>query len=99
MWFEEGRNRVPVRQAYADRLPASVVGRRSKGTPTGFLARLIERDADLLRPFLLDGCLAIHGVIDRAAVEAALAPGPARDLRFARLLQLADAEAWARSWS
>jgi len=99
MWFEEGRNRVPVRRAYAARLPASVVGRRSKGTPTGFLARLIEREADLLRPFLLDGCLAVHGVIDRAAVEAALAPGPARDLRFARLLQLADAEAWARSWS
>lgn len=99
MWFEEGRNRVPVRQAYAARLPASVVGRRSKGTPTGFLARLVVREADLLRPFLLDGCLAIHGVIDRAAVEAALAPGPARDLRFARLLQLADAEAWARSWN
>jgi asparagine synthase (glutamine-hydrolysing) len=99
MWFEEGRNRVPVRQAYAARLPSSVVGRRSKGTPTGFLARLVEREADLLRPFLLDGCLAVHGVIDRAAVEAALAPGPARDLRFARLLQLADAEAWARSWS
>jgi asparagine synthase (glutamine-hydrolysing) len=98
MWFEEGRNRVPVRRAYAARLPASVVMRRSKGTPTGFLARLVEREADLLRPFLLDGCLAIHGVIDRAAVEAALAPGPARDLRFARLLQLADAEAWARSW-
>ncbi|MDZ7281333.1 asparagine synthase-related protein [Sphingomonas sanguinis] len=98
MWFEEGRNRVPVRRAYAARLPASVVGRRSKGTPTGFLARLVEKEADMLRPFLLDGCLAIHGVIDRAAVEAALAPGPARDLRFARLLQLADAEAWARSW-
>ncbi|WP_267432941.1 asparagine synthetase B family protein [Sphingomonas sp. GM_Shp_1] len=99
MWFEEGRNRVLVRQAYAARLPAAVVGRRSKGTPTGFLARLVEREADQLRPFLLDGCLAVHGVIDRAAVEAALAPGPARDLRFARLLQLADAEAWARSWS
>ncbi|MDR6128761.1 asparagine synthase (glutamine-hydrolyzing) [Sphingomonas sp. SORGH_AS802] len=98
MWFEEGRNRVPVRQAYAARLPASVVGRRSKGTPTGFLARLVERETDMLRPFLLDGCLAIQGVIDRAAVEAALAPGPARDLRFARLLQLAGAEAWARSW-
>jgi len=98
MWFEEGRNRVPVRRAFADRLPASVVMRRSKGTPTGFLARLVEREADMLRPFLLDGCLAVHGVIDRTTVEAALAPGPARDLRFARLLQLADAEAWARSW-
>lgn len=90
MWFEEGRNRVPVRQAYAARLPASVVGRRSKGTPTGFLTRLVEKEADMLRPFLLDGCLAVHGVIDRAAVEAALAPGPARDLRFARLLQPAS---------
>lgn len=99
MWFEEGRNRAPVRRAYATRLPTSVVSRRSKGTPTGFLARLVEKEADMLRPFLLDGCLAIHGVIDRAAVEAALAPGPARDLRFARLLQLADAEAWARSWN
>lgn len=98
MWFEEGRNRVPVRRAFATRLPTSVVDRRSKGTPTGFLAALVEQGADRLRPFLLDGCLAANAVIDRGAVEAALAPGPARDLGFARLLQLADAEAWARSW-
>ena len=55
MWFEEGRNRVPVRRAFATRLPTSVVDRRSKGTPTGFLAALVEKEADRLRPFLLNG--------------------------------------------
>lgn len=98
MWFEEGRNRAPIRRAYAKDLPSTIIGRRSKGTPTGFLAALVEQDAASLRPFLLDGLLAANAVIDRAAVEAALRPGPARDLGFARLLQIADAEAWARSW-
>ncbi len=98
MWFADGYNRAIVRQAYAARLPAPTTARRSKGTPTGFLAALIENHSAALRPFLLDGLLAGHGVIDRAAVEHALLPGPARDLGFARLLQLADAEAWTRSW-
>lgn len=98
MWFAEGRNRTPVRRAFAPRLPSLVTGRRAKGTPTGFMAALVEERAGLLRPFLLDGLLAANRVIDRAAVEGALSPGPARDLGFARLLQLADAEAWARSW-
>lgn len=98
MWFEDGRNRAPVRRAFADRLPRLVTDRRAKGTPTGFMAAMVEQRADLLHPFLLDGLLAGNRVIDRSAVEGALLPGPARDLGFARLLQLADAEAWARSW-
>lgn len=98
MWFEDGRNRMPLRHGFALALPAPVLARRSKGTPTGFLAALVQHNAAMLRPFLLDGVLATNLVIDREAVEAALAPGPARDLSFARLLQLADAEAWARSW-
>ena len=99
MWFEHGHNRAIVRRAYADRLPGSIVQRRSKGTPTGFLSLLVEANADMLRPFLLDGLLATNRVLDLPAVEALLAGGPARDLGFARLLQLADAEAWARSWA
>lgn len=98
MWFEDGRNRAAIRRAYATRLPPCVIARRSKGTPTGFLAALVEQNSGMLRTMLLDGLLATHGVIDRVAVEAALHAGPARDLGFARLLQLADAEAWARSW-
>lgn len=99
MWFEDGHNRAIVRRAYADRLPGSIVRRRSKGTPTGFLSLLVEANAAMLRPFLLDGLLAANRVLDRPGVEALLAGGPARDLGFARLLQLADAEAWARSWA
>lgn len=89
---------MPLRHGFTPALPAPVLARRSKGTPTGFFAALVQHNAAMLRPFLLDGVLATNLVIDRQAVEAALAPEPARDLSFARLLQMADAEAWARSW-
>lgn len=99
LWFEDGRNRAVARRAFADALPTAIVARRSKGTPASFMASLVEARCGEIQALLLDGMLANEGLLDRNAVSAWLqAPGPARDLGFARLLQLADAEAWARHW-
>jgi asparagine synthase (glutamine-hydrolysing) len=97
-WIAPGRNRDAVRRAFATDLPSTVVERRSKGSPTQFVATIFERNRPVIREMLLGGFLAEKGLIDTAAVAAALrAGGPARDLRFARIMELVDAEAWARA--
>jgi asparagine synthase (glutamine-hydrolysing) len=49
---------------------------------------------------LHDGLLARHGVLDMAAVEHAVTiDEQADDPIINRLLDLVEAEAWARSWS
>lgn len=98
-WFRGGNNRAVARAAFARDLPAATIARRSKGTPDSFAMRLFEANSSLLRSMLLDGLLAREGLIDREAVEHALTEsGPIRGHGYARLLQLADVEAWARSW-
>jgi len=53
-----------------------------------------------LRAMLHDGLLAGQGLLDLAAIDAALAlDSQAGDDRIYRLLDLVEAEAWARSWS
>jgi len=53
----------------------------------------------VIREGLLDGLLASQGVIDRGATEAALSVDAlSGDSIVYRLLDLIEAEAWARSW-
>jgi asparagine synthase (glutamine-hydrolysing) len=97
-WIAPGRNRAVARRAFADRLPREIVARRSKGEPTGFVARLFEDRRAQIRELLLGGWLAEHGLLDRTAIARALAPeGPVRDRAFLRLMELVDAESWARA--
>ncbi len=98
-WCEGGANRALARQAFADRLPPCVIERRSKGAFDGFCARLFDRNRGLVAALLLDGGLAGQGILDRAAVEAAIRnPAPSGELVM-RLLALVDVEAWLRSWA
>lgn len=98
-WVEGGVNRAAVRDAFADRLPETVLKRRSKGTPDSFLVQIVEAHRDLLRSMLVDGELARMGLVDRGAAAAAFAPAAiALGSNFYRLLRLVDAEAWLRSW-
>ncbi|WP_195908606.1 asparagine synthase-related protein [Novosphingobium sp. Gsoil 351] len=100
LWFANGRNRAPVRQGFAGRLPARSLARQGKGTPAGFMAEIVGSERARLRELLLDGLLVANGVADRAALEAFLSDsGPPRDFDFARVLQIADAERWARLWT
>jgi asparagine synthase (glutamine-hydrolysing) len=97
-WLAPGRNRAAARAAFAGRLPPEVVGRRSKGELTGFVARLFDDRRAEIRDLLLGGRLAQLGLIDAAAIARTLGgEGPARDHRFLRLMELVDAEAWARA--
>jgi asparagine synthase (glutamine-hydrolysing) len=100
LWFAPGHDRAAARQAFANMLPAQIIDRRSKGTPAAFAASLIDVYRDTLRPLLLDGQLAANGVIDSGAVRTLIDdPTPPKGFAFGRLLQLADAEAWARCWA
>jgi asparagine synthase (glutamine-hydrolysing) len=93
-WISDGRDRAVARDAFAPRLPLSVLTRRSKGTPDSFLAELYRHNRSRIRTMLLEGRLRAFGLIDLAAIELATAPGPVVDTTYLRMLQLADVEAW-----
>jgi len=99
-WLAPGRDRAIARSAFAPDLPEAIVSRRSKGTPTGFVAALFDRHRRTIRDMLLGGKLADFHLIDEGKLSLALsARGPVRDLRFVRIMELVDAEAWAVSQS
>lgn len=98
-WCHGGINRAVARQAFADRLPKAIVTRISKSGPDSLTLAVFERSRGLIRDMLLGGLLAEQRLIDRAAVETALACDTyAEDTPAYRLLDLVEAEAWARSW-
>ncbi|HMI20850.1 MAG TPA: asparagine synthase C-terminal domain-containing protein [Sphingomonas sp.] len=98
LWFAPGWNRAIARSAYAAALPNEVIDRRSKGSPDAFVASIFERRKRDIRSILLDGLLAEHGLLDRARLKAVLDdPAPAKGYDFSRILELVDAEAWARA--
>ncbi|MGN8001177.1 asparagine synthase-related protein [Sphingomonas sp. 22176] len=95
-WLAPGRDRAVARLAFESDLPAAIVSRRSKGTPTGFVAAIFDRHRLAIRDMLLGGRMAALGLIDTSKLAEALSlPGPVRGLRFVRIMELVDAEAWA----
>ncbi|WP_054132173.1 asparagine synthetase B family protein [Novosphingobium sp. AAP1] len=97
-WLASGQDRAIARRAFAPDLPEAIVSRRSKGTPTGFVATIFDRQRQTIRDMLLGGRLADFGLLDTEALAKVLAlPGPVRDLHFVRVMELLDAEAWARA--
>ncbi|MGE8134114.1 asparagine synthase-related protein [Novosphingobium subterraneum] len=100
LWCRGGINRSLARAAFADVLPQSVLRRTAKAGPDSFLRQLFAGNRKLLRAMLLDGHLARHGLVDRPAIEAAMATDVlSADAIAYRLLDLAEAEAWVRSWT
>nr|WP_231621797.1 asparagine synthase-related protein [Sphingomonas sp. 37zxx] len=100
LWFEGGRNRVVARRAFAGDLPADIIQRRSKGTPYSFVAQIFETHRAAIRRMLVDGELAKHDMLDLAAVlDVFDDPRPVHGDAFRRVLQFADVEAWARTWT
>ena len=100
LWFEGGINRAIVRTALSGLLPQELLARTSKAGPDSFIRRAFDHHRTLLRERLLNGLLERHGIIDGQAVEQALeADITTRDSIIYRLLDLAEAENWARSWT
>ena len=93
-------DRALAREAFAERVPAMVLRRRSKGDLTAYYGRMVARSLDVVRPYLLDGLLADQGLLKRQRLEAVLAAdqlligdaGPA-------VIELLAMESWARRWS
>lgn len=98
-WCTGGINRAPARAAFASDLPHDILVRTSKAGPDSFLHQFFEKYRNVYRERLLDGLLARNGLLDLEAVEAAIkVDSYSGDEIIYRLLDLAEAENWARSW-
>jgi asparagine synthase (glutamine-hydrolysing) len=88
-----------ARAAFSDRLPQSILARRSKGDISVFLGRSLAANVAMLRGFLLDGRLVAQGVVDRRGLEAILSPEILifRDVA-GEILGAVVLEAFARYW-
>ncbi len=99
IWASGGRNRALARAAFASDLPSSVLARTSKAGPDSFIREAFANNRAAIAERLIEGTLAAHGVIDRAKVEHAVAVDEiSDDTVIDRLLDLLEAENWARSW-
>ncbi|MBD3774933.1 MAG: hypothetical protein IE921_15295 [Rhodobacteraceae bacterium] len=99
LWCEGGLNRALARDAFARELPPSIVARTSKAGPDSFLRGIYAVNRQAIRDLLLGGWLASRGLLDPVAVEQALHTDPLTGSEIIyRLLDLAEAENWARSW-
>lgn len=99
-WAAGGRNRALARAAFAETLPANILSRTSKAGPDSFIREAFRRNRPVIRERLLGGLLVAHRLIDLPAVEKAMEVEIFRDVVLVdRLLDLLEAENWARSWS
>ncbi len=99
LWCQGGVNRALARAAFAASLPREIVARTSKAGPDSFIQRSFEQHRNVIQELLIDGLLARHRIIDCAAVEAAFQSNARVDNDILlRLVDLAEAETWARSW-
>lgn len=98
LWLAQGRNRSVARAAFADLLPATVIGRRTKAAFDSLGARVIRLNARALRSMLLDGVLVKEGIADPDGIDRAIRGDIADGEVVAELLGIADVEAWASGW-
>lgn len=99
IWCHGGINRALARAAFAQELPAAVVRRVSKAGPDSVMRVIFAHNRTLIRDMLLGGLLRANGLLDAAAIEQAIASDPhGKEPTIYRLLDLVEAEAWARSW-
>jgi asparagine synthase (glutamine-hydrolysing) len=100
LWIMGGRDRAVARAAFRGLLPDPVLDRRGKGRLESLFVRGYMQSHSQLEMLLLDGELRAQGLIDAEAVSSYLRlPGEPRDLGYTRLLQLAAAETWLRSFA
>lgn len=94
------RDRGLARQAFASRLPASILERRDKGDLSQFYGHVVQRSLPEIRSLLLDGLLASHRLLDRIELERDLTPERLTWSQTSnRHLLHAVLEIWARFWT
>jgi asparagine synthase (glutamine-hydrolysing) len=94
-----GRDRALARRAFADRLPAEIAQRRTKGSLGGYYARMAAASLGFLRPFLLEGRLVQQGLVLADRLDPLLSEEQLT-LRgdYPSILFAAVIEAWVRGW-
>ena len=98
--FAGGQDRGLARRAFRGDVAQPILNRLWKDRAGGFHDEIIRRNLDWLREIFLDGVLVGEGLLDKAAVERALAPGLVKNAVFpGELLRHLDTEIWARQWS
>lgn len=98
--FAGGRDRGLARQAFEREVPRAILQRLWKDRAPGFYDELVQRNRELLRQIFLEGVLVAEGLLDRAAIEAALSTGPSKSAVLpGELFKHLDVEIWARQWT
>lgn len=98
--FAGGQDRGLARRAFRGDVAQPILDRLWKDRAGGFHEEIIQRNRDWLREIFLDGVLVSEGLLNRAAVERALAPGPVKsDVYAGELLRHLDTEIWVRHWT
>lgn len=96
---EGGIDRSAARRAFESRVPAKIMRRRTKGGPDAFAIQILRSNIELVRERLLGGRLVSNGILDKAAIDAILAPERLQsDANYVRLLLFLDTEAWIDWW-
>jgi asparagine synthase (glutamine-hydrolysing) len=95
-----GRERGLAREAFADRVPESILHRRDKGSIISYATEMLRQSEPFVRELLLDGVLAGAGVIVREELEPYIVHGqPFREEHLMPLVACIAAEVWVRSTS
>lgn len=94
-----GRRRALAREAFADRVPASILKREDKGDTSDRERTLLRGSAPLIRERLLDGALAASGILNRKSIERILVHHEMYKLdEFYPLFCCIAAEFWLQHW-
>jgi asparagine synthase (glutamine-hydrolysing) len=89
-----GRDRALIRAAFASELPDLILKRSTKGETTRYFAAVIGRNRAVLADILMNGKLRARGLLNVAAVEAALKLDATSNEGVNDLLICLAAEAW-----
>lgn len=99
LWLEGGRDRAVARAAFRGRLPDAILDRRGKGSLQGLFVKGFTELRGELHEYLLSGHLAKQGIIDDQALGRYLnLTEQPRDNIYVRVLEIASAEQWLRSF-
>lgn len=99
LWVAGGRDRAVARQAFRGMVPDAILDRRGKGTLESMFLKGYMAERPRLERFIAEGELAERGIVDGPAVRAYLrCDEEPRDLGYVRVLEIAAAEQWLRSF-
>jgi asparagine synthase (glutamine-hydrolysing) len=99
LWVAGGRDRAVAREAFKGLVPDAILDRRGKGTLESMFVKGFMSERSRLKPFLAEGALAQCGIVDGPAIGQYLTHDrEPRDFRYVRILEIAAAEQWLRSF-